>query len=362
MTSDVAGIIGLQDKIEEKTIYQFTDRFNCNYTIFKLPYSKEYEIIGPILLREIGKSDIYSVMSELKIPIEAYGQLKEYYYSLPYISDKVWIYSLIHRVGKELYGEDNISVQSIKLDKEEWNKEEDDEKFQVPSDPILSMKILEERYSYENELITAVQHGNFKTIQNLLESAGMIRFASRIDDEVQECKHRLIVVNTLMRRAVYQGGVHPLHIDFLSNTHAVKINQIANPKEADDMYLTIVMNYCKLVQEHSLASYSKPVQKIIATIDASITADLRLNTFAKELFLNPSYLSGLFKNEVGITLTEYVNKKRLKYSTTLLEATNLPIQEVAQKCGIPDIHYYTRLFKREYNITPREYRKMYMKG
>lgn len=353
----------IKEKIDPKAIYHFTDRFNCNYTIFNIPDSEEYEIIGPILLKEMKKSDIYALMSDLKIPIEAYGELKEYYYSLPYISDKMWIYSLIHRLGKEIYGDENVSIQNIKLDSADtWHKNGDDHNFKVPSDPILSMKIIEERYYYENELLLAVQHGNYNRIQSFLESAGMIRFANRIDDEIQECKHRLIVINTLMRRAVYQGGVHPLHIDRLSNTHAVKINQISNTREADDMSLAIVMNYCKLVKEHSLASYSKPVQKIITTIDASITADLRLNTFAKDLFMNPSYLSALFKNEVGMNLTEYVNKRRLKYSTTLLKDTNLQIQEVAANCGIQDIHYYTRLFKREYDMTPREYRKKYMTG
>lgn len=363
LSTKIDTINTISKKIDSKTIYHFTDRFNCNYTIFRLPDRDEYQIIGPILLREIKKSDIYELMSDLQIPIEAYGELKEYYYSLPYISDKMWIYSLIHKLGRELYGDKDVTIENIKLDTEDtWNKNPEEHNFKVPEDPIVSMKILEERYYHENELLAAVQHGNYRRIQDFIESAGMFRFANRIDDEIQESKHRLIVLNTLMRRAVYQGGVHPLHIDRLSNTHAVKINQISNTKEAEDLILAIVMNYCKLVKDHSLASYSKPVQKIIATIDASITADLRLNTFAKELFMNPSYLSALFKNEVGMTLTEYVNKKRLKYSTTLLQNTNLPIQEVAANCGIADIHYYTRLFKREYEKTPREYRKKYMNG
>lgn len=363
LTSNIDSIKKLEGKIHPKTIYHFKDKFNCNYIIFKIPEVEECQIIGPILLKEMEKSHIYALMSDLKIPIEAYEELKEYYYSLPYISDKMWIYSLIHRLGKEIYGDNEVIIQNIVLDSDDtWEKNEDEDKFKVPSDPILSMKIIEERYYQENELLSAVQHGNYKKLQEFLELYGMVRFANRIDDEIQESKHRLIVINTLMRRAVYQGGVHPLHIDRLSNTHAVKINQISNTREADDMAITIVMDYYKLVNEHSLSSYSKPIQKIITTIDASITADLRLNTFAKELFMNPSYLSALFKSEVGMTLTDYVNKKRLKYSTALLKDTNLPIQEIAANCGIPDIHYYTRLFKREYEFTPREYRKKYMQG
>ena len=61
-----------------------------------------------------------------------------------------------------------------------------------------------------------------------------------------------------------------------------------------------------------MSSYSDPIRQILVTIDASLTGDLSLKRFANELFLNTSYLSTLFKKEVGMTLTDYVNANRIR--------------------------------------------------
>ena len=82
-----------------------------------------------------------------------------------------------------------------------------------------------------------------------------------------------------------------------------------------------------------------------------------VRVFASELFLNTSYLSTLFKKEVGMTLTDYVNANRIEYAKKLLRSTLLPVQDVAAACGIPDVHYFTRLFRRITGMTPREWRR-----
>ena len=51
--------------------------------------------------------------------------------------------------------------------------------------------------------------------------------------------------------------------------------------------------------------------------------------------MNTSYLSTLFKKEVGMTLTDYVNTNRIEYAKKLLRSTLLPVQDVAAACGIP---------------------------
>ena len=119
----------------------------------------------------------------------------------------------------------------------------------------------------------------------------------------------------------------------------------------------MLRSYCELVEKRSTALYSEPIRQILVTIDASIASDLSLKRFANELFLNTSYLSSLFKKETGITLTDYVNKHRIAYAKRLLKSTTLSIQGVATSVGIPDIHYFTRLFRRETGLSPRDFRK-----
>jgi YesN/AraC family two-component response regulator len=118
----------------------------------------------------------------------------------------------------------------------------------------------------------------------------------------------------------------------------------------------MVRHYCQLVQDFSLKGRSHLISKLLIHIDADLTADLSLSALAKLLNVNSSYLSALFKKELGSTLTEYVSTRRVKYAMFLLSTTNLQVQAIAQHCGIPDVNYFTRTFKRYAGVTPKEYR------
>ena len=75
------------------------------------------------------------------------------------------------------------------------------------------------------------------------------------------------------------------------------------------------------------------------------------------LNVNASYLSTLFKKEVGMPLTDFVNRQRIEQAKKLLIATELPTKTIAQQCGIPDIYYFSRLFKKRTGVTPKLYRE-----
>ena len=73
--------------------------------------------------------------------------------------------------------------------------------------------------------------------------------------------------------------------------------------------------------------------------------------------ISASYLSNIFKKETDKTVTEYVNGKRMDYAAHLLATTKQQIQSIAQICGIVDVQYFSKLFKKVKGMTPKEYRK-----
>lgn len=69
-------------------------------------------------------------------------------------------------------------------------------------------------------------------------------------------------------------------------------------------------------------------------------------------------LSRLFKNQVGVGFSEYVNTRRLEYAKILLQTTALPIKEVAAQCGYASESYFGRTFKAAYGISPSAYKEL----
>lgn len=118
----------------------------------------------------------------------------------------------------------------------------------------------------------------------------------------------------------------------------------------------MIRKYCFLVQHFCLRNYSLTVQKIIPIIQLEPESDLSLSTIAQRLGLSRTYISGLFKKETGITFTEFVNKSRMEYAAALLNEGYDSIRDIAAACGISDQSYFSKLFKHQYGVTPKEYR------
>lgn len=78
---------------------------------------------------------------------------------------------------------------------------------------------------------------------------------------------------------------------------------------------------------------------------------------ANMVHLNASYFSSLFKREVGVSFSNYLNKVRIEKSMQLLKNTALSILEVALEVGYEDQSYFGKVFKSVINMTPKEYKQ-----
>ena len=73
--------------------------------------------------------------------------------------------------------------------------------------------------------------------------------------------------------------------------------------------------------------------------------------------LNPSYFSSIFKKEVGVSFSNYLNKIRIEQSKLLLKNTDSSIVEIALEVGFEDQSYFSKVFKNLTKMTPKQYRQ-----
>ncbi|NBD27358.1 response regulator [Paenibacillus glycinis] len=101
------------------------------------------------------------------------------------------------------------------------------------------------------------------------------------------------------------------------------------------------------------------IETVKQMIQQDYDKDLELSELSEKVFLNPSYLSTLFKQETGLTITQYVLQLRMMKAKELLKKRlDLKVYEVGEQVGYPDCIYFNKVFKKMVGITPREYRNL----
>lgn len=279
-------------------------------------------------------------------------ELYFFYSSVPMVSDENFLLASIYAFAETLYG--NFECVELKRKAStmfvsaDMKPENNDEKY---------LTIMEKRYEHENELMYLVSCGNFHKAQMMLANFSSLAFEKRVSNPLRNMKNYCIVMNTLFRKAAENGGVHPVYLDSVSSGFAKRTENIHDLSAISDFMIEILETYCELVKQHSVKQYSPIIQKAIIKIEGDLTGDLSLKAMSKLANVSSGYFSQLFKKETGISLTQYVNNRRIQFAQNLLKTTNLQVQTVAQHCGILDFHYFCRLFKNVTGKTPTEYKE-----
>lgn len=103
--------------------------------------------------------------------------------------------------------------------------------------------------------------------------------------------------------------------------------------------------------------YSNPhIRAAVCYIHRHLSEPLSLETISSEIHINSSYLSDLFKKEVGYNFCDYVHKQRIRTAKKLLTNTKLSIQDIAERCGYTNVGYFSTCFKKITQKSPSEYR------
>ncbi len=344
---------------EANILYRAYDEYHFNYIFMLLPNQEmpSYLIIGPYTLKPFTDTEILDRVQHFSIPVNQFWIFKNCYTRVPLISDSSIFFTIINSFAERLWGSmDNYVLKDLVSLGEESNNmmqlSNDYSSFELSN----TMALLERKYDAENELMQIISHGQLHKIEMYFNQIDFQSEEQRLADPVRNAKNYAIILNTLLRKATEEGGVHPIHIDKISSLFAKRIEMQTSEKGISMLFKEMARKYALTVKNHSLQGYSKMVRRVMIQVDTDLASDLSLSAQAKLLDVNPNYLSTIFKKETGLTLTEFVTGKRIDHAVFLLNSTNMQIQTIAQYCGIPDICYFTKIFKKIVGKTPTAYK------
>lgn len=134
--------------------------------------------------------------------------------------------------------------------------------------------------------------------------------------------------------------------------------------EAEDIravVLEYLEQYARSNQKEQTAQQHNLIQKVSRHLEEHVQDNVTVKQLAEQFHMNSSYLSVLFKKEMGRTISDFVQEIRMNKAKDLLRDPNIKVYEVAEQVGFQTAAYFAFLFKKLTGTTPQEYRDYYYK-
>ena len=116
-------------------------------------------------------------------------------------------------------------------------------------------------------------------------------------------------------------------------------------------YLQEIMKKYEIGAEHSI------IFKTCCLLFENVRKPNVIGIVSEQVNLSHDYIGRLFKNQVKYTLLEFVTQMRIYLAKKQLEETNIKVYELANQLGYQTTDYFTKLFRKNTNMTPIQYRK-----
>lgn len=342
---------GTLNSIEENTIYSVCDSFNQHYCVLKLDNNEGFFAIGPFLSSKTTNEALTDILEKNNIDQDKKENFNAYYQELNVIAFER-LYNVFSYLINTYYFKDMkvIPIKPLHIN----NKLLKNSLLHKENSEEILTDVITQRYEAENLLLQYVAQGNLEKAANLINIPYNIK---KYPDTLNTKKDFLIVENTLFRRAIQKSGVHPTYIDRLSTSYMKKIDKLTTIEKANIMKYEMLVAYCNLVKKDSTVNYSPIIKEAIHFINLNLNKNLTLKAISTNIAVSSQYLSTLFKQEVGQSLTEFIAKNRMEQAIYFLKESTLSISEIATQVGYSDLNYFSKVFKKHYGVTPSSYRE-----
>lgn len=209
-------------------------------------------------------------------------------------------------------------------------------------------------YYKEKELIDRIRTGSIQEVKALLnEFIGHVLFSE--GGQIDAVRIRAIELTTLLSRVAMEGGASPDNIYRLNSQF---LSQLYKEQELEDLCLLMqeVLERFMRAMFREQDKGNPYIRKALRYIYDHYSEHLELEQTADYVGLSSSYFSTLFRQTVGITFREHLNRIRVEESKHLLLDRKHTLADIAISVGFPDQSYYCKVFKKIVGVTPGQFR------
>lgn len=215
-------------------------------------------------------------------------------------------------------------------------------------------------YGKELAFYSAVQSGDWKKVllsMSALNSQGMGQLSSH---PIRNLQYHLIVSIALITRFCIEGGLDQETAYSLSDLFIQKADKCTNEKEITELHQTMIFEYTqKMSMLSKNIAMSKPIVLCLDYISKNFDNMITLEEIAKYVGLNQTYLSTLFKKEMGITIIQYIQQEKVKAAMNMLKYSDYSYADIGNYLAFSSQSYFISVFRKYTGFTPKQYRNKY---
>ncbi|QKE71691.1 helix-turn-helix domain-containing protein [Arthrobacter citreus] len=314
-------------------------------------------ILGPTLESEISVEMISKIMDAFNGNLNK-RKLIEYYHSIPiigsqqFLSISLLVYYLIYhkKLDKTMVIQNNeaLSLDMIEI-----------ENLDLELSKGRSNFIFHSNLSYERVLLEYVKNGRIDKLKDIFDYSivgeaelGLLSKRNRLRSE----KNLMITGIALVCRAAIEGGLYDETAFTLSDFYIQQLEELESLNAILKLTEEAIMDFTKRVHQLNEEKYSPTITTCQHYIYDHLYDDITLDHLAKMSHLSPNYLSSVFKKEVGIPISEYIQRQRIEESKKLLQLTNYSISDIGTSLNFNDQSYFIKIFKKYTGLTPKQFR------
>jgi YesN/AraC family two-component response regulator len=213
-------------------------------------------------------------------------------------------------------------------------------------------------YFLEREVSQCIADQDEKNALSILSEINRLQRANLSDVPLRSLKNSLICSCSLFTRAAIAGGAMPDAAFSHSDTCIRAIEDMHDMERLAEYEYTMVREFIHLVRRRKEGGVSAVIRAAIIYANEHLLEPVTVRSIAQSIFVNPSYLSSDFKQEVGESLSHYIRRKRIRHAEKLLREGNDSMADVAAACQFCSQSHFIQVFKKIRGLTPEQFRRM----
>ena len=203
-----------------------------------------------------------------------------------------------------------------------------------------------------------ITKGDVGALYEWFSHAPSVRGGVIANDALRQLKNTFIVTATLASRAAMKGGMDAEDALSLSDEYIRKCELLSTVEQIVNLQYHMVLDYTRRVERVVLGKNpSKLLMQVTNYVQHNLSKPMDVDGLAKSLFISRTHLAAKFKEETGMTLTDFILREKTEEAKRLLRYSDKPLSLIADYLGFSSQSHFTKIFKKYSGKTPGQYRK-----